>query len=63
MEEKTIRSISPVPLGLIAGAVSALAGLIDTILFAVVYLPYTYTLSETFNTVPGTPTLPFYQLL
>ena len=56
MEEKTIRSISPVPLGLIAGAVSALAGLMGTILLAIFYLPYTYTLSETFNPVPGTPT-------
>ena len=56
MEEKIIRTISPVLLGLIAGAVSALAGLIGTILFAIFYLPYTYTLSETFNPVPGTPT-------
>ena len=56
MEERTIRSVSPVPFGLIMGAVSGVAGLIGTLLFAVFYLPFIYTLSESFNPVPGTPT-------
>ena len=56
MEEKTIRSVSPVPFGLIMGAVSGVAGLIGTLLFAVFYLPFMSTLSESFNPVPGTPT-------
>lgn len=56
MEEKTIKSISPVPLGLIMGSISAIAGLVATLLLAVFYLPFTYTLSEAFNPVPGSPT-------
>jgi len=56
MEEKTIRSVSPVPFGLIMGAVSGVAGLIGTLLFTVFYLPFMSTFSESFNPVPGTPT-------
>ena len=33
MDEKTIKSISPVPLGLIMGTISGILGLIATIIF------------------------------
>ena len=56
MEEKTIRSVSPVPFGLIMGAISGVAGLMGILLFAVFYLPFMSTFSESFNPVPGTPT-------
>ena len=56
MEEKTIKSIAPVPLGLIMGSISAIVGLVATLLLAVFYLPFAYTISETFNPIPGSPT-------
>ncbi len=39
MDEKTIKSISPLPLGLIMGAISGILGLIATIIFAIFYFP------------------------
>jgi hypothetical protein len=55
MEEKTIKSVSPVPFGLMMGAISGVIGFIATILLAVFYLPF--ILSSSYNPVPGVPGL------
>ena len=39
MEEKTIKSISPVPFGLIMGVITGVRGLIFTVIFALFYFP------------------------
>ena len=55
MEEKTIKSVSPVPFGLMMGAISGVIGFIAAILLAVFYFPF--ILSSSYNPVPGVPGL------
>jgi hypothetical protein len=55
MEEKTIKSVSPVPFGLMMGAISGVIGFIAAILLAVVYLPF--ILSSSCNPMLGVPGL------
>ena len=54
MGEKTIKSISPVPFGLMMGAISGIIVFIVAILFAVFYLPAIATV-QSYNPVPTTP--------
>lgn len=59
MTEQTIKSISPLPLGLIMGLISAVMGLIVTIIFGIFYFPIIFNLEslpETIN-ISGLPTL------
>jgi hypothetical protein len=53
MEEKTIKSISPVPFGLMMGAISGVIAFIVAILFALFYLPV-ITSVQSYNPVPTT---------
>ena len=55
MEEKTIKSVSPVPFGLMMGAISGVISFIAAILLAVFYLPFAF--SSSYNPVPGVPGL------
>jgi hypothetical protein len=55
MEEKTIKSVSPVPFGLMMGAITGVIGFIAAILLAVFYLPF--ILSSSYNPVAGVPGL------
>ena len=56
MTEKAIKSISPIPLGLIMGVISGIMGLIATIIFGIFYFPIMSNLylPETINisTIP-----------
>jgi hypothetical protein len=54
MEEKTIKSISPVPFGLMMGAISGVIAFIAAILIALLYLPI-IALGSSYNPVPATP--------
>ena len=54
MEEKTIKSISPVPFGLMMGAISGVIAFIAAIFLALIYLPI-IALGSSFNPVPATP--------
>jgi hypothetical protein len=54
MEEKTIRSISPLPFGLMMGAISAVIAFIAGIIFAAIWLPLVSVgLSTASTVVPG----------
>jgi hypothetical protein len=56
MEEKTIKSVSPVPFGLMMGAISGVIGFIAAILLAVLYLPF-IVYNSSYNPLPGVPGL------
>jgi hypothetical protein len=56
MEEKTIRSISPLPFGLMMGAISAVIAFIAGIIFALIWLPLVsvgLTSASTITPIPG----------
>jgi hypothetical protein len=56
MEEKTIKSVSPVSLGLMMGAISGIIVFIVAILLAVFYLPIIASV-QSYNPVPTTPAI------
>jgi hypothetical protein len=51
MEEKTIRSVSPVPLALMSGAVSGVIAFVMAVLMSLFWLPYA---AITLRNLPGT---------
>ena len=56
MGEKTIKSISPVSLGLMMGAISGIIVLIVAILLSVFYLPIIASV-QSYNPLPTTPAI------
>ena len=56
MEEKTLKYVSPVPFGLMMGAITAVILFIAAIILALIWLPIvSYGLNNSYNPMPSVP--------